>query len=106
MTARRASILDVIERRRPAHELRDDLATLWADGFRAGADLARERAALTIAALEHDVNYWYWRAVDPEAHAARMREIISDFDAQTARNEIAKRWAAIDAAEREQSDAC
>lgn len=47
-----------------------------------------------------DLNYWYWRAVDPEAHARRMREIMSDFDAQQFRNEQAKRWAALDAEER------
>ena len=99
--SRPATVDDVICRRRPAHEMRADLAALWRDGFHAGAEAARQR----LATLEVDANYWYWRATDPEAHAARMRAILAGFDAQTARNAQARRWAALDAAEREHAHA-
>lgn len=94
-----ATVREVLEDRRAPHELPFALAALWRDGFHAGAQAVRERTA----ALEDDANYWYWRAVDPEAHADRMRAILSDFDAQTARNATARRWAALNAAEKEAS---
>lgn len=89
--SRLASVADVLERRRPAHELRADLADLWRDGFHAGAQAVRDRDRF----LETDLNYWYWQALEPAAHAARMRQILADYEAQTAGNPLARRWAEI-----------
>ena len=72
----------------------------WYDfGVAAGVLDGEHLAALRVEQLEHDLNYWYWRAIAPEEHAERMRAILADFDAQTARNAMARRWAALDAAE-------
>lgn len=99
--SRLASVADVLERRRPAHELRADLADLWRDGFHAGAQAVRDRDRF----LETDLNYWYWRAVAPEEHAARMRQILGNHAAETARNAMARRWADLARAELETTHA-
>jgi len=93
----RATAVDVIEGRAQPHELPPPLADLWRDGFHAGAAVVRKR----LEQLEDELNYWYWRAVAPQEHAARIREILDDYDAQTARNQTAERWAALDAAVQE-----
>lgn len=72
----------------------------WLDWYETGY---RAGVAEAQAPLEADLNYWYWRAVAPEEHAERMRGILADFDAQTARNHTAQRWAALDAADKEAS---
>lgn len=83
----RATVVDVIERRRPAHDLRDDLAMLWRDGFRAGAERTRERLAPLLERAESDADYWYLRArhTDAEIDEMQQRAIDNAFESGDAR---------------------
>lgn len=82
------------------HEVPWCLASWWWAGSHCGRESERALIETEMQQLRDDLNYWYWRAVAPEEHAARMAAILSDFTAQTARNDTARRWAALDAAER------
>lgn len=80
---RRATVADVIERRRPAHELRADLHDLWRDGFTAGAQ-ARQRE---VDRANDDADYWYLRAryTDAEIDAMHQAAIDAAFESGEAR---------------------
>lgn len=83
----RATIHDVIERRRSAHELRDDLAALWRDGFHAGAERARAALTVELERAESAADSWYLRAryTDAEIDAMHQAAIDAAFESGDAR---------------------
>lgn len=73
------------------------LISLFHVGQFHGEDRVRAEVEHEIEQLRDDLNYWYWRAVDPEAHAERMRALISDYEAHGERSATAARWVQLDA---------
>ena len=93
--SRRATVVDVLERRRPAHELRDDLHDLWRDGFTAG----RAAAQPAIDRANADADHWYLRAMHTDAEIDELHQAAVDaaFESGAARwldhAEPMTRWA-------------
>lgn len=79
--SRPATPVDVIERRRPAHELRDDEFALWRDGFRAGCTRMEAR----VAQAEADRDRYYYELNNSEEAKARHRAMLSDHAAAQVR---------------------
>lgn len=61
--------------------------------------------AARVELLETDLNYWYWRAMAPEEHSARMAAILKGFDVRAERTATEARWCALDLAEKERQAA-
>lgn len=94
--SRPASVVDVIERTRPAHELRPDLHLLWCDGFRAGA-AARDAE---VANLRHVIAFLEWEIDNPQWRRDLARDTLAQMDAVRAREQVAARRAVLDRLER------
>lgn len=92
---REAKPLDVIERRRPAHELRADLWDLWREGFRAGQEAAQRR----IDRAEHDADHWYYVANNTAEVRAQHEATLRQFDVARARAALDTRIRELDRAE-------
>ena len=90
--SRAATVDDVICRRRPAHELRGDLAMLWRDGFRAGAD-ARDGE---VANLQHRIGFLEWEIDNPEWRRDLAKQTIAQMDAVRAREDDERRRRILD----------
>lgn len=90
--SRPATVDDVICRRRPAHEMRPDLADLWRDGFRAGAE-ARDAE---VANLEHRVGFLEWEIDNPEWRRDLAKQTLAQMDAVRTREDDARRRRILD----------
>lgn len=89
---RHATPLEVIERQRPAHELRAELADLWRDGFRAGADAA----AAELANRDHIIGQLEYEIANPEWRRRVARETLAAMDAVRHREESEQRRRILD----------
>ena len=90
--SRPATVDDVLCRRRPAHEMRPDLADLWRDGFRAGAE-ARDA---DVANLEHRIGFLEWEIDNPEWRRDLAKQTIAQMDAVRTREDDARRRRILD----------
>ena len=90
--SRAATVDDVICRRRPAHEMRADLAALWRDGFHAGY---AARGA-EVANLEHRIGFLEWEIDNPEWRRELAKQTLAQMDAVRAREDDARRRAVLD----------
>lgn len=79
--SRPATIDDVLARRRPPHELDDDLHDLWRDGFHEGAAAMQPR----IDRAESDADRYYYLAFNADEERRRHRETLRAFDIMQAR---------------------
>ncbi|WP_394279839.1 hypothetical protein [Microbacterium sp.] len=96
-----ATPVDVIERRRPAHELRAELWDLWREGFRAGQEAAQSR----IDQANANADRFYAVAYNSEEARARHAALLKDFDVALARRATAAQWDELDRIAGERAEA-
>ena len=98
---RPATPTEVLEGRRPMHELREDIFDLCREVFRWG----RESAEPRVAAAEREADRFYYYLHNPEEVRAQHAAMVKAVDVRLARVAEAERWAELDRIAAERAEA-